>query len=175
MQDLKQSGKAVAIGLSNFKSHDLSLLGQGIGNFCINQVPYNILRRDYEGKTRDLCIKSGMGYMAYSPTAQGLLAGRLSNEARSFPARKWNDLYQEPLFTKTKPVREKINAIAEEIQTKPIAVALAWVLEQENILTAIVGSGKADQVSEFADAGSLQLSANHLEQLNTASDSYKNG
>ena len=174
MQDLKQSGKAVTVGLSNFKSHDLTLLGQGTKHFCINQVPYNILRRDYEGKTRNLCNKTGIGYMAYSPTAQGLLAGRLSSEARSFPTRKWNNLYQEPLFTKSKPVRDAINNIAKETQTKPIAVALAWVLEQENILTAIVGSRKSDQVPEFAAAGSLKLSTNHLRQLNTASDSFHN-
>ena len=110
--------------------------------------------------------------MAYSPTAQGLLAGRLSSEALNFPARKWNELYQEPLLTKSKPVRDTINNIAEEIKVKPIVVALAWVLEQKNILTAIVGSRKATQVPEFAAAGSFKLSPNHLELLNNASDSF---
>ena len=172
MKELKQSGKTVTIGLSNFMAPDLLRLGGEVHSFCINQVPYNILRREYEGKTRDLCHKTGIGYMAYSPTAQGLLAGRLSNEALNFPARKWNKLYQEPLLTKSKPVRDTINNIAEEIRKKPIAVALAWVLEQKNILTAIVGSRKTDQVPEFAAAGSIKLSANHLEQLNNASDSF---
>ena len=67
-------------------------------------------------------------------------------------------------------MRDTINNIAEEINTKPIAVALAWVLEQKNILTAIVGSRKADQVPEFATAGSFKLNANHLEQLNNIAD-----
>ena len=174
MGELKQSGKAVAVGLSNFMTQDLLQLGKGIQNFCINQVPYNILRREYEGKTRDLCHKTGIGYMAYSPTAQGLLAGRLSNEALNFPARKWNKLYQEPLLTKSKPVRDTVNNIAEEIRKKPIAVALAWVLEQKNILTAIVGSRKAAQAPEFAAAGSFKLSTDHLKQLNIASDFFQN-
>jgi len=65
-----------------------------------------------------------------------------------------------------------INNIAEEIKTKPISVALAWVLDQKNILTAIVGSRKPDQVSEFAFAGNLKLSADHLNQLNNASNSF---
>ena len=174
MQGIKESGKAVTIGLSNFKAHDLSRLGLGINNFSINQIPYNILRRDYEGETRDICLKMGIGYMSYSPTAQGLLAGRLSSEARSFPTRKWNDLYQEPLFTKSKPVRDTINRIAEETKTKPVAVALAWVLAQKNILTAIVGSRKAAQVPEFSVAGSLKLSAEYLKKLNATSDSFHN-
>ena len=172
MEELKKSGKAVTVGLSNFMEQDLLRLGKGIQEFCINQVPYNILQRNYEGKTRDICHKNKIGYMAYSPTAQGLLAGRLSNKATAFPARKWNKLYQEPLLTKSKPVRDLINNIAEETKTKPISVALAWVLEQKNILTAIVGSRKPDQVPEFAPAGDLRLSAEHLNQLNNASLSF---
>ncbi len=172
MGELKESGKAITVGLSNFMEQDILLLGKGVQKFDINQVPYNILQRDYEGKTRDICHKNEIGYMAYSPTAQGLLAGRLSNEATAFPARKWNKLYKEPLLTKSKPVRSLINNIAEEINTKPISVALAWVLEQKNILTTIVGSRKPDQVSEFAFAGNLKLSADHLNQLNNASNSF---
>jgi len=172
MEELKKSGKAITVGLSNFMEQDLLRLGKGIKEFCINQVPYNILQRNYEGKTRDICHKNEIGYMAYSPTAQGLLAGRLSNEATDFPARKWNKLYQEPLLTKSKPVRDLINNIAEEIKTKPISVALAWVLEQKNILTAIVGSRKRDQVAEFALAGSLKLNAEHLNQLDNISLSF---
>ena len=172
MEELKKSGKAITIGLSNFMEQDLLRLGKGIEKFCINQVPYNILQRNYEGKTRDICHKNEIGYMAYSPTAQGLLAGRLSIQATSFPARKWNKLYQEPLLTKSKPVRDLINNIADDIRTKPISVALAWVLEQKNIRTAIVGSRKPDQVSDFALAGDLKLSTEHLKQLNNISLSF---
>jgi len=68
---------------------------------------------------------------------------------------------------------EKLCALMEEIKIKPISVALAWVLEQRNILTAIVGSRKPDQVSEFALAGDLRLSAEHLNQLNNASLSFQ--
>jgi aryl-alcohol dehydrogenase-like predicted oxidoreductase len=172
MEELKKSGKAITVGLSNFMEQDLLRLGKGIQNFCINQVPYNILQRNYEGKTRDICYKNEIGYMAYSPTAQGLLAGRLSIEATAFPARKWNKLYQEPLLTKSKPVRDLINNIADDIRTKPISVALAWVLAQKNIRTAIVGSRKPDQVSDFALAGDLKLSTEHLKQLNNISLSF---
>ena len=147
-------------------------LGKEIDGFCVNQIPYNILQRKYEGETRDICNKNGISYMAYSPTAQGLLAGRLSKQALNFLARKWNSLYQEPLFTKSKLVRDTINNIAREIKTQPIAVALAWVLEQKNILTAIVGSRKSTQVPEFVVAGDIKLSEDSLRRLNAASDSF---
>ena len=172
MEELKQSGKATTVGLSNFMANDISLLGKRAKSFSINQVPYNILQREYERETRDLCHKAGISYMAYSPTAQGLLAGRLSDKARNFPARQWNKLYQEPLLTRSKLLREKVNNIAMDIKTKPIAVAVAWVLEQKNVITAIVGSRKAHQVSEFALAGSLKLSTEQLNQLDKASNLF---
>jgi aryl-alcohol dehydrogenase-like predicted oxidoreductase len=65
-----------------------------------------------------------------------------------------------------------INNIADDIRTKPISVALAWVLAQKNIRTAIVGSRKPDQVSDFALAGDLKLSTEHLKQLNNISLSF---
>ncbi|KMP10557.1 general stress protein [Candidatus Nitromaritima sp. SCGC AAA799-A02] len=172
MEGIKKSGKAVTVGLSNFRKRDLSRLGKGIRHFCVNQIPYNLLQREYEGETRDTCRKAGIPYMAYSPTAQGLLAGRVSKEALNFPARRWNDLYQEPLFSKSKSARDTINAIAGELGTRPIAVALAWVLAQDNFLTAIVGSRKAAQVPEFAAAGDLKLNADQLRRLSTASDAF---
>ncbi|MEC8957368.1 MAG: aldo/keto reductase, partial [Nitrospinota bacterium] len=54
----------------------------------------------------------------------------------------------------------------------PIEVAVAWVLKQENIFTAIVGSRHPEQVAEFAPAGNLQLSAEHLTRLTEASNSF---
>ena len=69
-------------------------------------------------------------------------------------------------------VENWIASIINDIKTKPISVALAWVLEQKNILTAIVGSRKPDQVSDFARAGDLKLSTEHLKQLNNISLSF---
>ncbi len=172
MSALKESGKAKTVGLSNFYKRNLSPLGKKISLFSINQVPYNMLERDYEGSTRDLCKKSGLPYMAYSSTAQGLLAGRVDKEARSFPARKYNSLYQEPAFPRALKVLETVREIASETGTQPVAVALAWALAQDNILTAIVGSRKAKQVPGFAAAGDLKLTAQQLSPLTRASDAF---
>ena len=57
MLSLKKSGKAKTIGLSNFKVGDLKLLGKYIEEFSLNQIPYSLLDRGYEGKTLDLCKK----------------------------------------------------------------------------------------------------------------------
>ena len=55
-------------------------------------------------------------------------------------------------------VLETVQDIADETQRKPVEVAVAWVLAQENILTAIVGSRKVEQIREFSGAAGLELS-----------------
>ncbi len=173
MQSLKESGKAKTVGLSNFHERDLRLLGDGLKTYSVNQVPYSLLERRYEGETRALCKEAGLGYMAFSPTAQGLLAGRLGKEAQDFPVRRNNKFYNEPLHTPAMEVYETVREIASELSRNPIEVALAWVIAQENILTAVVGSRKAEQIEEFAPAGDLVLSHQHLDRLKEASDRFQ--
>jgi aryl-alcohol dehydrogenase-like predicted oxidoreductase len=172
MLALKKSGKARLIGLSNFHEQDIRTLGDQLDEFSVNEIPYSLLEREYEGETRTLCAQSKIPYMAYSPTAQGLLVGRTDAEARKFPTRKNNPLYQEPLFSKSYSVVNTANEIAEEIGSKPVNVVLAWVLAQENILTAIVGSRKPRQIIEFAGATDIQLSQEQLARLTLASDAF---
>lgn len=172
MLALKQSGKATLIGLSNFHKVHLDLLGKNISNFSINQVPYNLLEREYEGETLDICIKNKLQYMAYSPTAKGLLARRLSEKDLAFPARQHDDVYSKTLYPRALKVFEVAESIAKEINAKPINVVLAWVLERENILTAIVGSRKQEQVLEFAKTTRFKLSNLQNQRLTEASDEF---
>ncbi len=173
MLAIKKSGKATLIGLSNFHKVHLDLLGQNISNFSINEVPYSLLEREYEGETRDVCIKNKLQYIAYSPTAKGLLARRLNEYDLSFPARQHDDVYEKTLYPKALKVFEVAESIAKEINAKPINVVLAWVLEQENILTAIVGSRKPEQVSEFAQTTKFKLSNLQNQRLEEASKEFE--
>lgn len=173
MFSLKASGKARLVGLSNFDGEDLDLLGKGLSTFAINQVPYSLLDRRYEGKALSLCIKSGIKYMAYSPTALGLLARAIQTTDLKYPARRNHPFFQEPLFSLGKKVFQKVKEVAEEVNAKPIHVALAWVLSRENLLTAIVGSRNPAQLPEIAQGGDLQLSQHHLDILTKASNAFK--
>ncbi len=173
MVGLRESGKARAIGLSNFRAPDLERLGEGVSEFVVNQVPYNLLQREYEGETRRLCEKAGMGYMAYSPTGRGLFGGRLDNDARKAPTRQQYYLFQEPYFSKTRQARETLAEIARECNTSPINIAVAWVVAQPNVTTAVVGSRKADQIKEICGAGGLTLTPDQLHRLNDVSDRFQ--
>ncbi len=172
MDTLKKSGKATTIGLSNFQSKDLALLGNNLKIFSMNEVSYSLLDRAYEGKTLNPCKKAGIPYMAFSPTAQGLLARPMSREDLEMPTRKHHFLYQNSVYPHAKKVWETVRDIAKELGRKPIEVALAWVLTRENIFTAIVGTRKPEQVADFAKSAELKLSPNQLQRLTAASDKF---
>ena len=169
---LQESGKTCAIGLSNFQAGDLALLGDDVSRFSVNQIPYSLLEREYEGASLEACRKSDIGYMAYSPTARGLLAGKLDKKDMKPPCRKNFEVYQEPLFAQSKKVYAEVVSVAQEIGAEPINAALAWVLAQDNLFTAIAGSRKPHQVPQFAQAGDILLPPDCLSRLNAASDSF---
>ena len=172
MNTLKKSGKALTIGLSNFQSQDLTLLGEKIKTFSLNEVPYSLLDRAYEGDTLNLCKNADIPYMAFSPTAQGLLAKPMSREDLEIPTRKHHFLYQNPVYPHARIVWETVRDVANEICCKPVEVALAWVLTRDNIFTAIVGSRKPEQVQEFAKSTELKLNSNQLQRLTKVSDQF---
>ena len=172
MITMQESGKAKTIGLSNFQAHDLALLGDDLSRFSVNQIPYSLLEREYEGASLSACKQAEIGYMAYSPTARGLLAGKLEKGDMGPACRKNYEVYQEPLFAQSKKVFAEVGSIAQEIGTEPINVALAWVLAQDNLFTAITGSRKPGQVPQFALAGDILLSQDHIAKLNAMSDSF---
>ncbi len=166
---LRDSGKARTIGLSNFEAEDLTRLGADLSEFTVNQISYNLLEREYEDQALGLCQNAGVGTMIYSPSARGLLGGRLKADS---PTRQQYEVYQEPLFSHSKEVFKTVEAIAEELNTAPINVAVAWVLSRPNTVTAAVGSRKPEQIKQFCRAGDLELSPEHLSRLTAASDTF---
>jgi len=172
MLELRSSGKARTIGLSNFHKKELLALGPNLAEFVVNEVPYSLLEREYEGETALLCQKAQMPFLAYSPTAKGLLARPITKEDLNYPARKRNHLFNGQVFKEAQKVYEVVAAIAKEHGCRPINIALEWVLRQKNILTTIVGSRKPEQIQELQSTGDIELSEAQLKQLTKASDAF---
>ena len=147
----------------------MSRLDGDLSQFVVNQIPYNLLEREYEDEPLRMCQSADVRYMVYSPSARGLLGGRLKADT---PTRKEYEVYQEPLFTHSKEVLKTVQQIAGEINQPPINVAVAWVLSRKNILTAVVGSRKPEQIKQYCRAGDLTLSPEHLSRLTAASDTF---
>ncbi len=161
--DLQIQGKVRAIGVSNFTA-DMMRQCLQTGQIASDQPPYSALTRGAEAEVLPFCRANGIGVLAYSPLAQGLLTGKVPVD-RVFPE---NDLRsKKPLFTRENRVKvaemlEKVKPIAEAHNATLGQVFLAWTVAQPGMTTALAGARNEAQVIENAGAGDLELSDGEL-------------
>jgi len=156
--DLQAQGKIRAIGVSNFTA-DMMVQCLQTGTIASDQPPYSALTRGAEVEVLPFCRAHGIGVLAYSPLAQGLLTGKVPAD-RTFPE---NDMRsRKPLFTqenraKVMDLLEKVKPIAAEHNATLGQVFLAWTVAQPGMTSALAGARTEAQVAENAGAGDLEL------------------
>jgi len=160
---LKEEGKVRWIGVSNFNVAQLER-ARAIAPVTSLQPPYSLLRREIEPEILPWCLRHGVGVLAYSPMASGLLTGAWTKERHAgLPEDDWrkekNPLFQEPLFSRHLAFVERLRAVAADRGTTPGAVALAWVLANPAVTAAIVGARRRGQLADVVAAAGLVLSA----------------
>ncbi len=159
LDDLVHAGKVRYIGCSNFPAWQLadawwtSKLAN-ISQFVSVQPRYNIAFRMIEDELLPLCRAHGIGVIAYNPLAGGVLTGRyrqkkavepgtrfsLKNSGALYQRRYWNDALFEEV--------ERLGSFLELRGKNLTHVALAWVLAQPGITSAILGASKPGQLEE---------------------------
>ncbi len=160
---LQKEGKVRWIGVSNFSVSQMQRAGN-IAPITSLQPPYSMLRRDAEAEILPYAREHGIGVIAYSPMASGLLTGTWTKERHAaLPEDDWrkhkNPLFQEPMFSHGVAVAEVLRDVGERHGASPAAVAIAWVLANSAVTAAIVGARKAGQYAEIAVAAGLRLTA----------------
>ncbi len=157
--ELQEAGKIRHIGVSNFTPEMMEECLQ-CTTIVSNQPPYNPLQRESEADVLPFCAEKGLGVLAYSPIAQGLMTGRVTMD-RVFPesdvrhSRPW---FQPQNRKRVLDMLEQIKPIAEGHDVTLGQVTIAWVVAQKGITTALVGGRTEQQVVENAKAGALKLS-----------------
>jgi aryl-alcohol dehydrogenase-like predicted oxidoreductase len=158
---LKEEGKVRWIGVSNFSVAQLER-ARRIAPVTSLQPPYSLLRRDIEAEILPWCGAHGVGVLAYSPLASGLLTGAWTRERlAALPDDDWrkakNPLFQEPRFSRTLEAVAVIRGIALARGVTAGAVALAWVLANPAVTAAIVGARRPGQFADHSAAATLRL------------------
>ncbi|MFM7208055.1 MAG: aldo/keto reductase [Planctomycetaceae bacterium] len=169
---LQEEGKVRWIGVSNFSVPQLER-ARSIAAVTSLQPPYSMLRRDIEAGILPWCAAHGVGVLAYSPMASGLLTGGWTHARHAaLPDDDWrkakNPLFQEPRFSQGLAVVETLRGIASAHGTTPGAVALAWVLAHPAVTAAIVGARRPGQFADLAAAADLALTADELATIGRA-------
>ncbi len=166
LNKLKEQGKIREIGVSNYNSHQLR---EALKYAAVvsDQVKYNLLERDIENDELPACRQRRVGVIAYSPMAMGLLTGKVT-EDREFAAsdiRSTNPLFSKANRRKVLDALEKIRPIANANETGFAPLAVAWVLAQPGVTTALVGARNPRQAAENAKAATIRLSDQEVAEI----------
>lgn len=165
MIELKNEGKVKYIGVSNF---DVPLLEKcmKVGQVQSLQPPYSMIRRDVGEEILPYCLKNGIGVVAYSPMQAGLLTGKFDlSKVADDDWRRRNNFFKEPLLSKVLELVEKLRPIAEKNNKTVGNLAVAWVLKNDAMTSAIVGARRAEQVKENVLAGDYELTTEEMELI----------
>ncbi|MCA8275150.1 L-glyceraldehyde 3-phosphate reductase [Burkholderia sp. AU30280] len=168
-----QQGKALYIGISSYsaaKTREMAeLLAQYKVPLLIHQPSYNLLNRWVETELLGTLDEIGTGSIAFTPLAQGLLTSKYLNgvpaDARvNKPG--GGSLKQDHLSADNLDHVRKLNAIAERRGQSLAQMALAWVLRNGRVTSALIGASRAEQVRENVGAlKNLEFSAEELAEI----------
>jgi aryl-alcohol dehydrogenase-like predicted oxidoreductase len=177
--DLVRQGKVRYLGSSNYPAWQVALaLGiserRGLARFDCVQPRYNLLYREIEAELLPLCRDQGLGVIVYNPLAGGFLSGKYQTlEAPAAGSRftlgKTGDLYRERYWHQAQlEAVEELRGFLKPRGKSLVQVAVAWVLAQPGITSAIVGASRPEQLDESLAAVRLTLDADEREKCNLA-------
>lgn len=168
MAGLAEEGKVRYIGVSNFNVEQLKRIRE-IAPIASLQPPYSMICRDIENDLLPYCAKNNIGVITYSPMQRGLLTGKFNNKRLSELApddhRLVSSDFQEPQFSATLALVDKLKPIADRNKRTLAQLAIAWVLHRPEVTAAIVGARRPDQIEETAKAADWKLAAEDIEQI----------
>ena len=154
-----QQGKALYVGISSYsakKTAEASKLLRDMGIPClIHQPSYSLLNRWIEAELMDTLQTEGMGCIAFSPLAQGLLTDRYLNgvPADSRMNRPGGQSLKVDHVSPENVARIKgLNDIAAQRGQTLAQMAVAWVLRDPRVTSALIGASKTAQISELVGA-----------------------
>ncbi|RQS56760.1 MULTISPECIES: L-glyceraldehyde 3-phosphate reductase [unclassified Burkholderia] len=168
-----QQGKALYIGISSYsaaKTREMAeLLAQYKVPLLIHQPSYNMLNRWIEPDLLGTLDEIGTGSIAFTPLAQGLLTSKYLNgvpEDARVNKPGGGSLKQDHLSAENLEHVRKLNGIAERRGQSLAQMALAWVLRNGRVTSALIGASRAEQVRENVGAlKNLEFSADELAEI----------
>jgi len=175
LDDLVRQGKILYIGVSEWTAQQIQLaLGTAdrylLDRIVVNQPVYNMFNRYIEKEIIPLGENTGFSQIVFSPLAQGILTGKYTDLANLPEGTRATDPKSNSSISGmlTADVLTKVNqleGVAKELDVKLSQLALAWILRQPNVASALIGASKPEQVEENVKAMDIDLSNDVLEKI----------
>lgn len=164
LSDVVRQGKVRYIGFSEWSAQHIndSLAIANVERFVSSQPQYSMLWRRPEEKVIPLCKANGISQIVWSPLAQGVLSGKYApgaalplNSRAASP--QMNGFISNWLRPEILGAVEQLKPLAREANATMSQFALAWVLREPNVASAIVGASKPEQVDDNVKASGLSV------------------
>jgi 1-deoxyxylulose-5-phosphate synthase len=164
LSEAVKQGKVRYIGFSEWSPRNIAdaLAIAKVERFVSSQPQYSMLYRSPEEKVIPLCRESGISQIVWSPLAQGVLSGKYSPDSPPPPnTRASNDSMNGFMSSWLRPkllqAVQQLKPLALEAGATMSQFALAWVLREPNVASAIVGASSPQQLDENAAASGLHI------------------
>ncbi len=169
LERLRGDGRIRAIGVSNFTSAEMRAASE-YGTIDVLQPPYNMLWRFIEGDQLPYCQEHGIGIMAYSGLAQGLLTGTLTAETvfAEGDKRPTTVLFQPGAYERSLAAVEALRPIAARAGLTVAQLAIAWLLSRPGVSTALVGARAVPEIEENILGATRTVSAAEIAAADAA-------
>ncbi|WP_222196011.1 aldo/keto reductase family protein [Modestobacter italicus] len=174
--DVVRSGKALYIGVSEWRAEEIRA-GKALADelkipLVSNQPQYSALHRVPEAEVIPTCRELGISQIVFSPIAQGVLTGKYQPGAEP-PAgsratdqkgggagmiARWMD---DDVLARV----QELKPIADDLGLSMASLAVAWVLQEENVAAAIIGASRPEQVTDNVKASGVRLDADVKRQI----------
>jgi len=173
LTEIVQAGKARYIGFSEWRADQIQAaldLVPRVEKFVSSQPQYSLLYRIAEREVIPLCERNGISQIVFSPLAQGALTGKYAPGQQPPPGTR----AASPTMGWAMDRFRDDDVLAAVQQLRPIAdglgitmaqLALAWVLRQDNVASAIVGASRPEQVVDNASASEIDVDAGTLDEI----------
>ena len=172
--DIVKQGKALYAGISKYPPEKARIAYQMLkdnGVPClINQSRYSMFDREVENGTLSLAAEYGVGFIAFSPLAQGLLTNKylhgIPDDSRA--AKATGFLKKDQVTEEKITIARKLNEIAANRKQTLAQMALAWVLKDERVTSVIVGASSVKQLADnLKTVENLEFTDEEIGNINT--------
>jgi aryl-alcohol dehydrogenase-like predicted oxidoreductase len=176
--DVVRSGKALYIGVSEWTAEQLrdgQALAKELGfSLVSNQPQYSMLWRVIESEVVPASEELGVSQIVFSPIAQGVLTGKYQPGAAPPPGSRATDekggaqFIQRWMDDDTLTRVQALAPIASDLGLSMAQLAVAWVLQNDNVAAAIIGASRPEQVTDNVRASGVRLEPDVLKRIDEA-------
>jgi aryl-alcohol dehydrogenase-like predicted oxidoreductase len=175
LSEVVRQGKVRYLGFSEWSPAQIqaSLDVQGVERFVSSQPEYSLLHRDPEQGVFEVSAANGISQIVWSPLAQGALTGKYrAGEAPPADSRARSDRMGWAIsrYLSADVLRgvDRLRPVADRLGITLAQLALAWVLREPHVASAIVGASRADHLRVNAGASGIELDEQTLAEIDEA-------